>query len=118
MAIYIFYAENDLFKIGHSENVNSRLTQIQSASPIEVSYFVSADCDDSIEKDLHNLLSASRVRGEWFALSNTDLRKVLNVLKPYLTEREYELCLWDESVLPLKRLEMRCKTCLRHTSAA
>ena len=61
-------------KIGVSGNVNTRLKTIQASCPlmIEIIKVMEAPPNDvyAIERQLHNKLSAYRIHGEWFMLTD------------------------------------------------
>ena len=58
-------------KIGKTENVNKRLTSLQTSCSRELKVLHSFhvdDCDvDAVEGYLHNCFRNKRLKGEWFA---------------------------------------------------
>lgn len=67
--------ETNLFKIGFSKNPIYREKTLQSEEPkIFVVAFWKRDIRS--EKELHNIYKEKRIRGEWFDLSLSDLRKL------------------------------------------
>lgn len=89
--VYIIAAENGLFKIGKTTNIDNRLQQIKSANPIQcflVGLIEAKDDNlDKLERLLHKMFKDKRIRGEWFALSKNDLL----LLIPYMPEEYIEL---------------------------
>lgn len=66
---------NGLYKIGQSENVNSRVDQLRTALPYEVEHILTIPSADPavLEASLHARYAERRVRGEWFDLDVFDL---------------------------------------------
>lgn len=79
---YIYILKSgDLYKIGQSAKPRKRLRQLRTGSslPIEVVYTMRTPHYKFVEKILHNRLADKRVRGEWFALSETDLQYIMQM---------------------------------------
>jgi hypothetical protein len=76
--IYILKAANGLYKIGKTQNLNSRIKTIRTASPVKIEvYRVFQSTEYSkIEIHLHRLFSDFREIGEWFRLTNAELETV------------------------------------------
>lgn len=53
-------------KIGKTTNVDTRFSQLQTASPFDLRFIDIIEGDH--ESKIHELLAAQRVRGEWFVL--------------------------------------------------
>jgi hypothetical protein len=72
--VYLFRAENGLYKIGRSECPLRRLSEF-AAFPVLVEFVHQIRTDDMgwLEARLHRKYAGQRVRGEWFALSVTDV---------------------------------------------
>ena len=66
--VYIVRAgDTDLYKIGFSRDVSSRLDTLQTASPHKLSLVHIFDgADESIESALHDFFEERRSHGEWF----------------------------------------------------
>ena len=68
----------DRYKIGstRSSNINKRLKQLQTGSSAKL--YVKDFCETShpfkLEKMLHNHFKSSNIIGEWFELSDDDIR--------------------------------------------
>ena len=74
--VYIIKAENGLYKIGKSITPTSRISTLRTASPVDVQMyriFKSSDYHYA-EEVLHDQFSEKRERGEWFRLSEEDLK--------------------------------------------
>ena len=67
------------YKIGRSVNPSIREKTLQSEKPtIEMLFNHDAEVKD--EKELHNMFSEKRIRGEWFDLNGSDLCKIKDYL--------------------------------------
>jgi hypothetical protein len=76
--VYVMIDKNTgYYKIGRSNNPIHREKTLQSEKPsIELLHQFYARIKD--EKELHNLFSTKRIRGEWFDLSGSDISKVFD----------------------------------------
>lgn len=89
---YIYILKSgDLYKIGQSAKPRKRLRQLRtgSALPIDVVYTMRTPHYKFVEKILHNRLAAKRVQGEWFALSETDLKYITQIDKDGKSPRSH-----------------------------
>ena len=68
----------DFVKIGRASDVTSRLASIQTSLPVEVELIALFKGVSSDEEQLHARFATSHVRGEWFRLSDDELRKGLS----------------------------------------
>ena len=76
----MFDKNTGYYKIGRSKNPKHREMTLQSEKPtIEMLFYFEAKNKD--EKELHNLFSEKRIRGEWFDLSGTDINTIQNYFK-------------------------------------
>lgn len=81
-------------KIGLTCNSpRSRLLALQTGNPSELRMLGLVQFDDSgtargVERDLHEMLSSKRVRGEWFSVSREEVAVCFERLKPRLSERK------------------------------
>ena len=74
MLVYLFRAENALYKIGISSNPVGRLaTMTTGPIAIELAWCHQFENAKSIERALHKRFADKRVRGEWFALEPADV---------------------------------------------
>lgn len=78
-SLYLIRAANGFVKIGISANVRKRFDALNASSPIELELiFTKTDmfaCD--LEAQLHKQYAAKRVKGEWFNLSDGDIRDII-----------------------------------------
>jgi hypothetical protein len=74
--VYVMIDKNTgYYKIGRSINPKIRERTLQSEKPtIEMLFNHDARVKD--EKEIHNMFSDKRVRGEWFDLNGSDLNKI------------------------------------------
>lgn len=81
--VYIMLnSRTDLFKIGRSKDPNYREKTLQGQEPeiILISFW---RAPSTIEKQLHKQFADKRQRGEWFALTFKDLKKINEIMKVY-----------------------------------
>lgn len=78
--VYLIQAENGLVKIGKTINLQDRFKTIDSLSPISLRLLAAIETKfaDEIEDGLHARFEHLRIRGEWFALSGTDIIEIYN----------------------------------------
>jgi hypothetical protein len=76
--VYILRADNGLYKIGRSEDPEGRLAGL-GVLPLPVVLLHRIATNDMVwlERCLHRLFSEFRVRGEWFALSASQVAGLL-----------------------------------------
>ncbi|MFG2352617.1 GIY-YIG nuclease family protein [Streptomyces sp. NPDC048521] len=66
---YLITAEGlSLGKIGRAKDPRTRLRQLQTGQPVELS--LAWACDGDFEQALHRRFADNRVRGEWFDLAS------------------------------------------------
>jgi len=87
-SVYIFHTItiDNLYKIGVSRNVTTRLNSLltQSPVPLELVYkraFSTREDSVFMEKILHEMLATFNSHGEWFCLSDIQVRSVINIIK-------------------------------------
>ena len=77
--VYVILAEKTgLYKIGHTDNPDRRLKQLQRNSPDILDYAITISTDDALtkEKRLHEKYADKRVNGEWFKLTPEDVQSI------------------------------------------
>lgn len=77
--VYIIKSsESNLYKIGHTRDVYQRIANLQTASGLPCSLVHQIVCEDrqQLERRIHQMFSSKRVRGEWFDLSEDDLKVI------------------------------------------
>lgn len=82
---------NDRYKIGHTDNIQRRIKQLQTGNsePLEIIYYRRFDNCIKVETTLHQIFSAYRKRGEWFSLSRQS-KEILQMIftQTNLTEQQ------------------------------
>ena len=68
-------SKSNLVKIGQSRNPSFREKTLQSEEP-EIEMIAFWKASKNVEKELHNIYSNKRERGEWFRLSLKDLKDI------------------------------------------
>ena len=73
------------YKIGHSADPDKRLDQLQCGCPMRLRFEIVAEIPDelAIEEYIQNHYDEQRIRGEWFDLSNKDLKDILAYLSKF-----------------------------------
>ena len=72
--VYLISHEDKFLKIGHTRNINNRLSQLQVSTPIKLELINLIKGDVNLEKELHQKFKELRVNGEWFVYD----AKILN----------------------------------------
>jgi hypothetical protein len=75
--VYLLYS-GGRYKIGYSDNLSSRLTQMSTGTPFEINVVCAIECDDprQLERELHRKFHEKRVHREWFTLTDDDVRYI------------------------------------------
>ncbi|MCA9932967.1 MAG: GIY-YIG nuclease family protein [Anaerolineales bacterium] len=82
--VYIIQmGRKNIFKIGKSNDPNSRLASLQTANPYKLKFLniFSADNASAAEETLHTALYENKLEGEWFRLTNTEKNALASVSK-------------------------------------
>jgi len=76
--IYILRADNGVYKIGQTTQLDDRIKQlgIQLPYELELVHAVGTDHVLSAEQLLHKRYASKRQKGEWFALSDEDIEEI------------------------------------------
>ena len=76
-AVYIMKS-GDAYKIGFTNDVKSRMIDIQLANPnlITLEHVIYTNNHVEVESMLHEIFSAKNIRGEWYMLSDTDVAHI------------------------------------------
>ena len=93
--IYILQNDDDLIKIGITQNFTQRLTSLSgsnSGGHKIVNYFVSEPTPlYTLEHIMHDLYALNRIEGtEWF--QDLDFEDVVKSLKVFMESEEYRRC--------------------------
>jgi len=72
---------NNMYKIGWSGDVASRVSALRIAMPYEATivHMIKADDAPQLEAKLHERYAAKHIRGEWFALDVFDVDEILSM---------------------------------------
>ncbi len=81
--IYLLKSRN-LYKIGKAKQLRNRMKAYRTENPFGIKVILQKKVKDSgsIERQLHNLVSNKRIRGEWFRLAKRDIE----IIKDFLNE--------------------------------
>lgn len=88
--VYVLLADNNLYKIGRSSKINTRIKQLKTKLPYElvlISYIWAHD-HVGLEEELHKEYANKRVRGEWFRLDKDDVEYLKELGEPWPIELE------------------------------
>jgi hypothetical protein len=105
--VYLIQA-GEYTKIGIARNVRVRLATLQTGQPIRLVLRGAVELEDytGAEAELHEMFSAQRVHGEWFALTDLDVIEIVEWLeskpKPEVIsapEPEPEIVVWPMTEL-------------------
>lgn len=85
MVYFIQNTDTKHIKIGYSDNVKKRFSQLQTTSPQELTILTMCEGGIELEKELHNKFNDYYVRGEWFNPSE-ELISYINKFPPYVNK--------------------------------
>jgi hypothetical protein len=79
--VYLLKSSTGFYKIGRSKQPTTRIKTMHVALPFEIETEHLIECEDYIEAEtlLHNEFKAKRMRGEWFALEESDVNEIKNI---------------------------------------
>jgi hypothetical protein len=79
--VYLILAENGLIKIGKSNDVYGRLKSLDTSSPLKLSllFYIETMNADELEDALHGIYDDKRIKGEWFSLSDEDVKEIMEL---------------------------------------
>jgi len=75
--------EFDIYKVGFTGSLKLRVRDLQTSSPFKLKKIACMAGDSEDEKDLHDLLllaGIQRMCGEWFKISDEDIKKLTDSL--------------------------------------
>ena len=76
MSVYIV-TDGKFFKIGFTDGaVEARIDALQTGNPNRLILVHQMDGSRTLEKELHGIYAAKRLNGEWFDLTNKDLKSI------------------------------------------
>lgn len=76
--VYVLRADNGVYKIGQSTQIDDRIKQLSIQLPyeLELVHVIETDHVINAEQLLHNRYAEKRRGGEWFALTDEDLEEI------------------------------------------
>lgn len=76
--VYLARGDHGYHKIGKAGDVDARIQALSTASPFAIHLVLkfSTPDPDRLERALHDLFVAKRLRGEWFELDEADLKDI------------------------------------------
>lgn len=80
----VYFLEcNEFHKIGITENLKSRMSTIQNATPFKINLVIENDfCDaEKHESFLHLKYSQFKIQGEWFRLNKNHVNEIIAYIK-------------------------------------
>jgi hypothetical protein len=74
--VYLIRANKVFYKIGIARDVYKRIAQLQTGCPFEVTlvHLIPTTYPQRLEQGLHKIFEHKRLRGEWFALADADVK--------------------------------------------
>lgn len=90
-SVYFLSAPNGLVKIGSALDVDLRVQEIRSMSPVPLELLgVVADAGERTERHLHRIYHLQRRHGEWFAMCRGEVVGLVEQLtRQPITEQEF-----------------------------
>ena len=85
MIYFIQNTDTKHIKIGYSDNIRRRLSELQITSPHELTILTICEGGIEVEKELHDKFNDHYVRGEWFNPSE-ELISYINGFPPYVNK--------------------------------
>jgi hypothetical protein len=85
MIYFIQNTDTKHIKIGYSDNIRRRLSELQITSPHELTILTICEGGIEVEKELHDKFNNHYVRGEWFSPSE-ELISYINEFPPYVNK--------------------------------
>ena len=79
--VYLVKSSTGFYKIGRSRDPKSRIGTMHVALPFEIEIEHLIECEDYTEAEilLHNEFAKKRIRGEWFALDESDVNEIKHI---------------------------------------
>jgi hypothetical protein len=83
--VYILKASNGLYKIGHTESLNVRINKLRHTYEyqFELIHVIEAFSRYRVERYLHERFADKRVKQEWFALTDDDVKTLMQFKRMY-----------------------------------
>lgn len=79
--VYLIRSERDEYKIGKTKSINKRIAWFSVKLPFKIEHIHTIECEDmdDAEKLLHERYAAKRLHGEWFALTEQDVKEIIEI---------------------------------------
>lgn len=85
---YVYFIgsqHSEMIKIGHALNPNTRLSELQTGSPVRLEIIATVVAPREVERGLHRAFERERRHGEWFIASER-LRSLIDACKTSVAE--------------------------------
>lgn len=81
--VYLIKNEENYYKIGRTGNIRARIKQLQTGYPLEITLIhqFKTNFSREIEYVLHKDYYGSKIRGEWFSLTQEEVDNFLKHCK-------------------------------------
>ena len=97
-----FIRQDDKVKIGYTEDINNRLSQLKTGSPYELTVALLIEGDYDKKKELHDTFSDFRIRGEWYEFCED--------IQEYITSMNEKDLRYEEGLLDKEGLDPNVQT--------
>lgn len=89
--VYILKADNGIYKIGRTKNLNNRISSINGILPYDTELIHAIETEDykEAERYFHRKFAHRCIRGEWFQLTEKDVEQ-LKQISEYPIRKEEE----------------------------
>lgn len=118
--IYLVQAAGtDKFKIGRATDVARRIRELQTGSPLKIRYVYHAYVYNAnlCEMELHNKFSNQREIGEWFALTQEDIKFCILLMRLVQDAEPLEEREEPEDAKPVEALVILSEELAAHVSS-
>ena len=89
--VYLISFEDKYLKIGYTNNIHKRLSELQVSVPVKLSVIGLMDGGYDVENDLHNMFKHLSQSGEWFKFD-------YSIIEYFKSKK----CLmWENGILPI-----------------
>jgi hypothetical protein len=82
--VYVAYHEHEYAKIGKSNNPINRVSKLQTGSPYQIRLYTTIKVEgdwSTVEQALHDAYADDRIHGEWFDISEAELRNLVEITR-------------------------------------
>jgi hypothetical protein len=76
--VYLVRSVSSAYKIGRTRNPEDRQRTFGIQLPFEVEFIALIEAEDmyTLERELHNRFAQKRINGEWFNLTDADVKYI------------------------------------------